>query len=187
MGQFRDKDKEETMGQSKRFLSKLKYQKYKNIISKYYKNKKKRQNQKEKKEKSFRRPSSRIGLGDQIDYRNMSLMNKFISRQGKILSRQVNQLTLKQQRFVTLAIKQARILSLLPFLNIHNEKEFEERKRIQKLMKKMKKSTGKPLEKKPWWNNKKKPLEKKPLENRTGFIPKKTPTDFRTRNETNNR
>nr|YP_010567166.1 ribosomal protein S18 [Vallisneria denseserrulata x Vallisneria spiralis]UZC33388.1 ribosomal protein S18 [Vallisneria denseserrulata x Vallisneria spiralis] len=46
----------------------------------------------------------------------MSLMNKFISRQGKILSRQVNQLTLKQQRFVTLAIKQARILSLLPFI-----------------------------------------------------------------------
>nr|YP_010610419.1 ribosomal protein S18 [Vallisneria natans]WAO28685.1 ribosomal protein S18 [Vallisneria natans] len=114
----------------------------------------------------------------------MSLMNKFISRQGKILSRQVNQLTLKQQRFVTLAIKQARILSLLPFVNIHNEKEFEERKRIQKLMKKMKKSTGKPLEKKPL---EKKPLEKKPLENRTGFIPKKTHTDFRTRNETNNR
>ncbi|CAN4127406.1 unnamed protein product [Withania somnifera] len=41
----------------------------------------------------------------------------------KILSRRVNRLTLKQQRLITLAIKQARILSLLPFLN--NEKQFE--------------------------------------------------------------
>nr|YP_010343948.1 ribosomal protein S18 [Solanum urubambaense]UNZ87281.1 ribosomal protein S18 [Solanum urubambaense] len=38
-------------------------------------------------------------------------------------SRRVNKLTLKQQRLITLAIKQARILSLLPFLN--NEKQFE--------------------------------------------------------------
>jgi len=35
----------------------------------------------------------------------------------------VNRLTLKQQRLITIAIKQARILSLLPFLN--NEKQFE--------------------------------------------------------------
>jgi ribosomal protein S18 len=44
----------------------------------------------------------------------------FISEQGKILSRQVNRLNLKQQRLITSTIKQARILSLLPFLN--NEK-----------------------------------------------------------------
>jgi small subunit ribosomal protein S18 len=35
----------------------------------------------------------------------------------------VNRLTLKQQRLITIAIKQARILSSLPFLN--NEKQFE--------------------------------------------------------------
>ena len=35
----------------------------------------------------------------------------------------MNRLTLKQQRLITIAIKQARILSSLPFLN--NEKEFE--------------------------------------------------------------
>lgn len=53
----------------------------------------------------------------------MSLISRFISEQGKILSRRVNRLTLKQQRLITVAIKQARILSLLPFLN--NEKQFE--------------------------------------------------------------
>jgi small subunit ribosomal protein S18 len=53
----------------------------------------------------------------------MSLISRFISEQGKILSRRVNRLTLKQQRLITIAIKQARILSSLPFLN--NEKQFE--------------------------------------------------------------
>ncbi|RYR74628.1 hypothetical protein Ahy_A02g009352 isoform B [Arachis hypogaea] len=59
----------------------------------------------------------------------MSLISRFISEQGKILSRRVNRLTLKQQRLITIAIKQARILSSLPFLNnekriLNNEKKF---------------------------------------------------------------
>ncbi|PHT95938.1 30S ribosomal protein S18, chloroplastic [Capsicum annuum] len=73
--------------------------------------------------RSFRRRLPPIQSGDRIDYRNMSLISRFISEQGKILSRRVNRLTLKQQRLVNLGIKQARILSLLPFLN--NEKQFE--------------------------------------------------------------
>nr|YP_008993284.1 ribosomal protein S18 [Magnolia macrophylla var. dealbata]AFP92503.1 ribosomal protein S18 [Magnolia macrophylla var. dealbata]UOU92390.1 ribosomal protein S18 [Magnolia macrophylla var. ashei] len=65
---------------------------------------------------------------DKSDYRNMSLISQFISEQGKILSRRVNRLTLKQQRLITIAIKQARILSSLPFLN--NEKQFEKTESI---------------------------------------------------------
>nr|ATR80810.1 ribosomal protein S18 [Prangos fedtschenkoi] len=76
-----------------------------------------------KSKRSFRRRLPPIQPGDRIDYRNMSLISRFISEQGKILSRRVNRLTLKQQRLITIAIKQARILSLLPFLN--NEKRFE--------------------------------------------------------------
>nr|YP_009772881.1 ribosomal protein S18 [Avicennia marina]QGX43563.1 ribosomal protein S18 [Avicennia marina]QIZ11457.1 ribosomal protein S18 [Avicennia marina]QUT13149.1 ribosomal protein S18 [Avicennia marina] len=76
-----------------------------------------------KSKRSFRRRLPPIESGDQIDYRNMNLISRFISEQGKILSRRVNRLTLKQQRLITIAIKQARILSLLPFLN--NEKQFE--------------------------------------------------------------
>ena len=76
-----------------------------------------------KSKRSFRRRLPPIGSGDRIDYRNMSLISRFISEQGKILSRRVNRLNLKQQRLIASAIKQARILSLLPFLN--NEKQFE--------------------------------------------------------------
>nr|YP_009462833.1 ribosomal protein S18 [Wurfbainia compacta]YP_009693892.1 ribosomal protein S18 [Wurfbainia villosa]YP_009693979.1 ribosomal protein S18 [Wurfbainia villosa var. xanthioides]YP_009694884.1 ribosomal protein S18 [Wurfbainia longiligularis]YP_010155362.1 ribosomal protein S18 [Wurfbainia neoaurantiaca]QVV23967.1 ribosomal protein S18 [Alpinia hainanensis]AUW35019.1 ribosomal protein S18 [Wurfbainia compacta]QDA80812.1 ribosomal protein S18 [Wurfbainia villosa]QDA80882.1 ribosomal protein S len=79
-----------------------------------------------KSKRSFRRRLPQIRSGDRIDYRNMSLISRFISEQGKILSRRVNRLTLKQQRLITIAIKQARILSLLPFLN--NERLFKNKK-----------------------------------------------------------
>lgn len=80
-----------------------------------------------KSKRSFRRRLPPIQSGDRIDYRNMSLISRFISEQGKILSRRVNRLTLKQQRLITIAIKQARILSLLPF-RLNTDKQF---KRIQ--------------------------------------------------------
>nr|UPU96188.1 30S ribosomal protein S18 [Arceuthobium abietinum subsp. mathiasenii]UPU96219.1 30S ribosomal protein S18 [Arceuthobium abietinum subsp. magnificae]UPU96250.1 30S ribosomal protein S18 [Arceuthobium abietinum subsp. wiensii]UPU96281.1 30S ribosomal protein S18 [Arceuthobium apachecum]UPU96405.1 30S ribosomal protein S18 [Arceuthobium californicum]UPU96467.1 30S ribosomal protein S18 [Arceuthobium campylopodum]UPU96526.1 30S ribosomal protein S18 [Arceuthobium cyanocarpum]UPU96588.1 30S ri len=73
--------------------------------------------------RSFHRRLIPIQSGNQIDYRNMSFISQFLSEQGKIFSRRVNRLTLKQQRFITIAIKQARILSLLPFIN--NEKLFK--------------------------------------------------------------
>nr|YP_010517887.1 ribosomal protein S18 [Linum pallescens]UXN84043.1 ribosomal protein S18 [Linum pallescens] len=78
-----------------------------------------------KSKRSFRRRLPPIQSGDRIDYNNMSLISRFISEQGKILSRRVTRLTLKQQRLITIAIKQARILSSLPFLN--NKKQFEKR------------------------------------------------------------
>nr|YP_010413893.1 ribosomal protein S18 [Bauhinia racemosa]URQ19414.1 ribosomal protein S18 [Bauhinia racemosa] len=78
-----------------------------------------------KSKRSFRRRLPPIQSGDRIDYKNMSLISRFISEQGKILSRRVNRLTLKQQRLITIAIKQARILSSLPFLN--NEKQSQKR------------------------------------------------------------
>jgi small subunit ribosomal protein S18 len=62
---------------------------------------------------------SPIRSGDRIDYKNMSLISRFISEQGKILSGRVNRLTSKQ-RLITNAIKRARIPSLLPFLYNEN-------------------------------------------------------------------
>nr|YP_002905211.1 ribosomal protein S18 [Pinus gerardiana]YP_002905278.1 ribosomal protein S18 [Pinus krempfii]YP_004276233.1 ribosomal protein S18 [Pinus lambertiana]YP_009117911.1 ribosomal protein S18 [Pinus strobus]YP_009243467.1 ribosomal protein S18 [Pinus armandii]YP_009524181.1 ribosomal protein S18 [Pinus squamata]YP_009524254.1 ribosomal protein S18 [Pinus parviflora]YP_009524327.1 ribosomal protein S18 [Pinus morrisonicola]Q85X35.1 RecName: Full=Small ribosomal subunit protein bS18c; AltName: F len=70
--------------------------------------------------KPIRRHLSPIRSGDRIDYKNMSLISRFISEQGKILSGRVNRLTSKQQRLMTNAIKRARILSLLPFLYNEN-------------------------------------------------------------------
>ena len=74
----------------------------------------------DKSRKSSRKRLPSIRSGEFIDYKNISLLRRFISEQGKILSRRTNRLTSKQQRLLTLAIKRARILALLPFLNNEN-------------------------------------------------------------------
>jgi small subunit ribosomal protein S18 len=118
-----------------------------------------------KSKKSFRRRLSPIQPGDRIDYKNMSLLYRFISQQGKILSRRVNKLTLKQQRLITTAIKQARILSLLPFVNslpfVNNGK-----KKVNNGKKKF--NNGKKK-----FNNGKKKYEKSKSINRTTTVLKK--------------
>lgn len=55
--------------------------------------------------------------GAVIDYKNVPLLRRFITEQGKILGRRFTGLTAKQQREVTKAIKQARVLGLLQFVN----------------------------------------------------------------------
>ena len=50
-----------------------------------------------------------------IDYKNVSYIRRFITDQGKILSRRITGLNSKQQRELTKAVKQARILGLLGF------------------------------------------------------------------------
>lgn len=52
---------------------------------------------------------------DNIDYKDIDLLRKFISEQGKILSRRSTGLSSKQQKKVTKSIKRSRILALLPF------------------------------------------------------------------------
>lgn len=73
-----------------------------------------------KSKRSSRRRLPPIRSGEIIDYKNINLLRRFISEQGKILSRRMTRLTSKQQRLMTIAIKQARILALLPFLNNEN-------------------------------------------------------------------
>lgn len=51
-----------------------------------------------------------------IDYTNIKQLQKNITEQGKILPRRVTKLSAKDHRALTRAIKQARILGLLPFL-----------------------------------------------------------------------
>nr|YP_009106202.1 ribosomal protein S18 [Binuclearia lauterbornii]AIT95049.1 ribosomal protein S18 [Binuclearia lauterbornii] len=52
-----------------------------------------------------------------IDYKNIVLLRKFISAEGRILPRRLTGLNAKQQRYVTKAIKNARMVGLLPFIN----------------------------------------------------------------------
>nr|YP_010702093.1 ribosomal protein S18 [Asplenium incisum]WCL38388.1 ribosomal protein S18 [Asplenium incisum] len=70
--------------------------------------------------RSLRRRSPSIRPTDFIEYKNTSLLRRFIGEQGKILSRRMNRLTSKQQRSVATAIKRARILALLPFSKNEN-------------------------------------------------------------------
>ena len=53
-----------------------------------------------------------------IDYKDTHLLRMFISERGKIRSRRVTGLTPQQQRQVAIAIKNAREMALLPFVEI---------------------------------------------------------------------
>nr|AEQ94255.2 ribosomal protein S18 [Eutreptia viridis] len=55
-----------------------------------------------------------------IDYKNIDFLRTFITVQGKILPRRMTKLSAKQHRFLIKAVKQARILGLLPFINKEN-------------------------------------------------------------------
>ena len=50
-----------------------------------------------------------------IDYKDADKLKKFVSEKGKILPRRVTGLCAKHQREVTLAIKRARHIGLLPY------------------------------------------------------------------------
>jgi small subunit ribosomal protein S18 len=65
----------------------------------------------------FRRRVSPIKPDEAIDYKDVDLLRKFITERGKILPRRITGLTAKQQRDLTTAIKRARILALLPYVN----------------------------------------------------------------------
>ena len=52
-----------------------------------------------------------------IDYKDIELLKRFISERGKILPRRVTGTGAKNQRKITVAIKRARIMGLLPFVS----------------------------------------------------------------------
>ena len=51
----------------------------------------------------------------EIDYKQADKLKKYISEKGKILPRRVTGLCAKHQRELTIAIKRARHIALLPF------------------------------------------------------------------------
>ena len=52
---------------------------------------------------------------DQIDYKDVNRLKKYISEGGKILPRRMSGTCAAHQRLLATAIKRARIASLLPF------------------------------------------------------------------------
>ncbi|EAZ88822.1 30S ribosomal protein S18 [Crocosphaera chwakensis] len=65
----------------------------------------------------YRKRLSPIPPKQPIDYKDTELLRKFITERGKILPRRITGLTAKQQRALTAAVKRARFLALLPFVN----------------------------------------------------------------------
>ena len=65
----------------------------------------------------YRRRLSPIKPDEPIEYKDVDLLRKFITERGKILPRRITGLTAKQQRDLTIAIKRARLMALLPFIN----------------------------------------------------------------------
>ncbi|SIQ54626.1 SSU ribosomal protein S18P [Bacillus amyloliquefaciens] len=51
-----------------------------------------------------------------IDYKDVDLLRKFVSERGKILPRRVTGTHAKYQRKLTIAIKRARQMALLPYV-----------------------------------------------------------------------
>ena len=50
-----------------------------------------------------------------VDYKEVDKLKKYITERGKIVPRRVTGTCAKHQRQVTMAIKRARIIALLPF------------------------------------------------------------------------
>jgi small subunit ribosomal protein S18 len=62
-----------------------------------------------------------ISLNQKFDYKNIDLLNLFLTEQGKIMPRRATGVTVQQQRKLAKAIKRARILSLLPFVACNSD------------------------------------------------------------------
>jgi len=53
-----------------------------------------------------------------IDYKDVRLLIKFVSEQGKIMPSRITSVSAEKQRQLCKAIKRARYLALIPFANI---------------------------------------------------------------------
>ena len=72
---------------------------------------------------AFKKPRSKKKVcyfckskGAVVDYKDVDLLSKYVSPNGKISPRRVTGTCAKHQREVAVAIKRARIMGLLPFI-----------------------------------------------------------------------
>jgi len=66
----------------------------------------------------FRKRLSPIPTSQEIDYKDLELLHKFVTERGKMLPRRITGLTAHQQRELTREVKKGRLLALLPFINV---------------------------------------------------------------------
>jgi len=73
-----------------------------------------------RKKTSFYRPRKKACMFcvkkiNDIDYKNVAMLSRFISDKGKILPRRVTGVCAKHQRQLAIAIKRAREMALIPY------------------------------------------------------------------------
>jgi small subunit ribosomal protein S18 len=73
-----------------------------------------------KRERGNRRPRRKVcsfcvDKVQEIDYKDAAKLRKFVTERGKILPRRISGTCAKHQRQLTIAIKRARNVALLPF------------------------------------------------------------------------
>ena len=75
-------------------------------------------NHRDHKKSMGRKPAAKFHLpaGTTIDYKEISLLQKYVTERGKILSRRFTGVSAKEQRQIVRSIKQARFLGLLTIL-----------------------------------------------------------------------
>ncbi|MBI4356345.1 MAG: 30S ribosomal protein S18 [Gammaproteobacteria bacterium] len=56
---------------------------------------------------------------NEIDYKNIPFLKNHLMESGKIIPSRITRVSAKQQRKITLAIKQARFLAFLPYCDHH--------------------------------------------------------------------
>jgi small subunit ribosomal protein S18 len=82
-------------------------------------------NPRRKKKRMLSRKKRSLDPSIVIDYKDADLLRRFVTERGKIIPRRISGATQEQQRQLTVAIKRARFLGLLPYSVSHvSEKGF---------------------------------------------------------------
>jgi small subunit ribosomal protein S18 len=64
----------------------------------------------------YQRRRPRQVVPDYVDWKDVELLRQFIPERGKIMPRRISGITAKDQRRIATAIKRARSMALLPFV-----------------------------------------------------------------------
>lgn len=53
-----------------------------------------------------------------LDYKDIRILSKFVSERGKMMPSRISAVSAKKQRELSVAIKRARYLALMPYVNV---------------------------------------------------------------------
>jgi small subunit ribosomal protein S18 len=69
------------------------------------------------KKRMHEKPVVKSEGGHIFDYKDVATLSKYVTERGRLIPRSRSGLTSKEQHDLTIAVKRARLLALLPFAN----------------------------------------------------------------------